>query len=112
MISETVIFDDIQFQIHIGKNAQENWDLIDASAITDIWFHVQDAPSCHVFLRIDTKLKYIPRAVLVRCSVLCKQNSKSKSVKKCKIMYTEMGNIQKGLYTGEAIAKSYKTMLQ
>jgi predicted ribosome quality control (RQC) complex YloA/Tae2 family protein len=32
----------------IGTNAQENWDLIDESSEGDLWFHVNDLPSCHV----------------------------------------------------------------
>ena len=106
MIYETFLFNREEFKIHIGKNAQENWDLIDASTPDDIWFHIKDLPSSHVFLRTNRKLKCIPRNVLIRCACLCKQKSQSKSMKNCEIIYTEISNVKKGVHIGETIAKS------
>ena len=35
-------------KILIGKNAKENWDIIDMAEPDDIWFHLSYYPSCHL----------------------------------------------------------------
>ena len=47
------IFDCIlkqDFEIIVGSSSQENWDIIDDSCQNDIWFHLENLPSCHVIL--------------------------------------------------------------
>ena len=99
-----------EYLIQIGKSKEENDELCDASVDADIWFHVENEPSCHVFLKnIDQlKLRDIPRQVIKRCAYLCKINSKSKTQSKCKIMYTRMENVTKTLQVGQVVVESYK----
>ena len=80
----------------IGKNSQNNFDIIDHSNENDIWFHLKDYPSTHVVVKINKnynkkELKYI----LKQGSILCKQNSKYKSMKNISIVYTKIKNVQK-----------------
>ena len=42
-----------EVQFIIGKNAQENFDIIDASLPHYLWFHIENAPSCHVIAKTD-----------------------------------------------------------
>ena len=51
MKTETFIYDNNEYIIQIGKNKNENWELIDNASNTDIWFHIEDQPSCHVVLK-------------------------------------------------------------
>jgi len=80
----------------IGKDAKNNTEIINQSLDNDLWFHVNDLPSCHVIARIHDlninrqDLLYI----ITQGALLCKQNSKYKSDKNVKIMYTRIKNIE------------------
>ena len=99
-----------QYIIEIGQNKQENFDIIDSACPTDIWFHVEDMPSCHVILKTDEKLSDIPRQVIKRCAYLCKINSKAKTMSKCVINYTTINNVTKTEILGQVHVKNYKTV--
>jgi len=92
-----------EYTISIGKNKEENWQLIDASQPNDIWFHVDDQPSCHVILKNseNVKLKDIPRQVLKRAAYLCKTNSAAKTQSKCDVIYTLISQITKTSVVGQ-----------
>ena len=102
-----------EYLIQIGKNKEENDKLCDTSLATDVWFHLENEPSCHVVLKnIDNlKLRDIPRQVIKRCSYLCKINSKSKIQSKSKIMYTRMENVKKTSQIGQVLVEIYKIVL-
>jgi predicted ribosome quality control (RQC) complex YloA/Tae2 family protein len=100
-----------EWQIFIGKNKEENWQLIDDASPTDIWFHVHEIPSCHVILKTDQDLRTIDKKVLKRCALLCKMNSKAKTEKKTSIMYTQIQNVKKTKNIGEVIANNYKFII-
>ena len=80
-------------EILIGKNRHHNWQLIDAAADHDLWFHVADGPSSHCIL--VTNGEKPDRKDLKRVAVLCKQYSKSKSLKNVEINYTAIRNVKK-----------------
>lgn len=109
MKSEVFTYNNVEYVIYIGKNKSENWALIDAAEQTDIWFHVKDVPSCHVILKCSVKLREVPRQVLSRCGVLCKQNS-SKCSEKSKIIYASVNNVKKGVHEGSVIVESEKVL--
>ena len=97
-----------EYTISIGKNKEENWQLIDASNPHDVWFHVDDQPSCHVILKNaeNVKLKDIPRQVLKRAAYLCKTNSAAKTQSKCDVIYTPISQITKTNIVGQVIVNS------
>lgn len=41
----------IPYEIRVGKNAKDNWKIIDEAEGDDLWFHIKDRPSAHVILR-------------------------------------------------------------
>ena len=43
-------FQNETYEIQIGKNKLENDELVRKAKSTDIWFHIANAPSCHVVL--------------------------------------------------------------
>jgi predicted ribosome quality control (RQC) complex YloA/Tae2 family protein len=108
---EVMNFQNTDYEIFIGRNKEENWDLIDVSQQTDIWFHVANAPSSHIFLKTEESVNNIPKQVIKRCACLCKSYSSSASVKKCEIIYTTVSNIQKGEHVGEVIAQNTKKIV-
>jgi predicted ribosome quality control (RQC) complex YloA/Tae2 family protein len=83
------------FEITVGRNSKENWELIDRSENDELWFHVDDKPSCHVFIKKPLNIDIIPKDVIIRGAQLCKEYSKYKNDKKVKIIYTTIDNIKK-----------------
>lgn len=97
------------YKIRVGVSAQDNWNIIDNSEENDIWFHVDDYPSCHVVLSIDDMNKP-PKSVIKYCATLCKQGSKVKNSKNVKIIYTEIKNVQKDVTVGSVTTKKTKCL--
>lgn len=99
-----------EYEIYIGKNKEENWKLIDDAFSNDIWFHIDDQPSCHVVLKNtdEVKLKDIPRQVLKRAAYLCKINSASKTQPKCDVVYAPISAITKTQIVGQVSVSGKK----
>lgn len=97
-----------EYNIWIGENKFDNFDIIEQASITDIWFHVEDISSCYVILKTSEKMKNIPKQVIKRCAYLCKINSKAKRLKMCNIIYTTIDNITKTNVVGQVEVKKYK----
>lgn len=80
------------------KDKYENEDLIRYGLPEDIWFHVDDLSSAHVYLRLrpGQKLDEVSEATIHECAQLVKANSiegcKLKSVSVC---YTRWRNLRK-----------------
>ena len=94
------------FDIFVGTNAKENWDLIDLAEPEDLWFHVEYFPSGHVLIkeRFEAKTNlhqiHYPNQIISIGSQYCKTQSKYKDKKKLKIIYTQISNIKKGKTIG------------
>jgi predicted ribosome quality control (RQC) complex YloA/Tae2 family protein len=114
MKTEVFVFDNTEYTIYIGQNKTENWQLIDVAEKTDIWFHVEGAPSCHVILvnLNGVKLRDVPRQVIKRCAYLCKINSSAliKSMAKCVVNYTPISEIVKTDIVGQVSVSKYKSV--
>lgn len=87
----------------VGKNAAENWRLLDGSAPNDLWFHLESFPSPYVFLTGNPTQEEIEEAARV-----CKENTKYKNVPGIQVMYTPVANVIKGEKVGEVIIKSHR----
>lgn len=97
----------------IGENAQDNWDLIDASSQNDIWFHLESHPSSHVVLKmpnVKNAEKKISKQSIIHCAVECKNNSKMKDLKKISVIYTEIKNVTKADQPGSVYTKKVSTI--
>jgi len=84
--------------IYMGKDKFENEELIKYGFPEDIWFHVDDMSSAHVYLRLPKgkTIDDIPVEVLEDCVQLVKQNS----ITGCKtnnvtVVYTPWSNLKK-----------------
>ncbi len=114
MKTETFVFDNTEYTIYVGQNKTENWELIDAAEKTDIWFHIDGVPSCHVILvnMNVVKLRDVPRQVIKRCAYLCKINSSAlvKSMSKCFVIYTPISEVVKTEIVGEVSVSNYKSV--
>ena len=128
MKTEYFLFDGINYTIYVGKCREENDALVRSSSESDIWFHLADAPSCHVILHLqslsadenapelaflkrkglknqeDIKITCIPRQVIKHCACLCVANSKTdKSRKSSKnvVSYTISANVSPTKHLGQ-----------
>lgn len=93
----------------IGQNKYDNFQIIDDAESTDIWFHLERHPSCHVILKNIDKLSDIPKQVIRRGAYLTKLNSKGVTEKRS-VMYTQLKNVVKTKIIGKVIVDSYWTI--
>ena len=90
------LYDDLIF--NIGKNAQDNWYLIDHSVAGDIWIHLHNHPSGHVI--IEKTKEITDEHILYGCE-LCKEHSKLKHKRGVKCSVLDRKYIKKGKAKGE-----------
>ncbi|CAG9461055.1 unnamed protein product [Pedinophyceae sp. YPF-701] len=84
--------------IYMGKDKYENEELIRYAFDEDVWFHVDNLSSAHVYLRLPRGMSIddIPEDTLEDCCQLVKENS----IQGCKqdnvpIIYTPWKNLRK-----------------
>ncbi len=85
--------------IYMGKDKFENEDLIKFGWPEDIWFHVDDLSSAHVYLRLKEGESWdkIDEKLIAECCQLVKANSIEGSKKDfVKVVYTPWENLFKG----------------
>eukprot|EP01130_Rhizamoeba_saxonica_P016485 TRINITY_DN7630_c0_g1_i1.p1 TRINITY_DN7630_c0_g1~~TRINITY_DN7630_c0_g1_i1.p1 ORF type:complete len:211 (-),score=45.49 TRINITY_DN7630_c0_g1_i1:23-655(-) len=98
MVYYFVSRDPWNYVIYMGKNELENDRLVEYGWPDDIWFHVDDLPSAHVYLRLPKgqTIDDCPPELIEECSHLCKNNStKGSKLTNVKIMYTSWNNLYK-----------------
>lgn len=84
--------------IYMGKDKFENEELIMYAWDEDIWFHVDDLSSAHVYLRLneDEEWTNINETLMKECCQLVKENSiQGKKKDKVDIVYTPWSNLNK-----------------
>jgi len=87
-----------RIHMFMGRDKFENEDLIKYGFPEDVWFHVDNLSSAHVYLRLPAGMDWteIPEETLEDCAQLVKQNS----IQGCKqnnvdIVYTPWSNLKK-----------------
>ena len=65
------------YTIYMGADKYENEDLIKYGLPEDMWFHVDDMSSAHVYLRLNKnqRLEDASEATIQECAQLVKANS-------------------------------------
>ena len=111
----------------IGKDEQNNFELIDEADEDDLWFHLKDISSCHVIaclkniqyssrddelpncydIDFDNLERKEKQQIITQGALLCKQFSKLKSTKKVDIIYTKIKDVYKTDIVGSVL--TYKT---
>ena len=115
----------------IGKNANNNFELIDAAHPHDIWFHLKDVSSCHVIaslknIRYTTCDDELPNSydidfdaldkkdkqqIITQGALLCKQYSKLKSQKNVEVIYTKIEDVYKTNIAGSVLTYKSKVIV-
>ena len=101
----TTEHDGITYDIYMGKDKFENELLIKHGLASDIWFHVDDHSSAHIYLRLPPTSVYsttnLPDKLLDDCCQLTKQNSIDGSkLNNIRVVYTPWSNLKK---TGDMV---------
>ena len=98
---------------HIGKNKDENFEVIGNGKSTDIWFHAKDISSCHVVCELPEDIdKKDLRYIIKVGALLCKNNTtKLKSQKGVEVIYTQIKNVTKTSIPGCVSTENTKTIV-
>lgn len=104
-------------EFRVGKNAKENFDLIDDSGPDDLWFHISQESSCHVVATINsddgrTYDKKILKKIAIQGAVICKQCSRYKSEMVVSVIWTSIKNVIKSeTAIGSVSVDDYKVII-
>ncbi|KAF2428966.1 DUF814-domain-containing protein [Tothia fuscella] len=84
--------------LYVGKDKVENEELIKYGLDEDIWFHVDNLSSAHIYLRLAEGVSWddIPAELLEDCAQLTKANSIDGNKKdNITVIYTPWSNLKK-----------------
>ena len=99
------------YSIFIGKNKNENAELLEKSNPKDYWIHVKDLSSGHGIIKNPTG-KRIPNKIIKRaCCLLKSSNDKHKCINKLKFDVTKRENITLTQNIGEVIISNSKIFI-
>mmetsp|Transcript_8156 Transcript_8156/g.17581 ORF Transcript_8156/g.17581 Transcript_8156/m.17581 type:complete len:242 (-) Transcript_8156:597-1322(-) len=92
----------VTFDVYMGKNQGENELLIRYGHPEDVWFHVDELSSAHVYFRMKPGMAMddVPKEAVLDCATLVKANS----IAGCKksevtVVYTRWKNLKKTHWT-------------
>ena len=115
MKTENVFIQGVKREIlfHIGKNKDENFEVIGNGKSNDIWFHAKDISFCHVVCELPEDIdKKDLRYIIKVGALLCKNNTtKLKSQKSVEVIYTQIKNITKTDVAGCVLTNNTKTII-
>lgn len=84
--------------MYMGADKYENEDLIRYGIVEDLWFHVDDLSSAHVYLRLrkNQRLEDVSEETLMECAQLVKANSiEGCKLREVTVVYTRWRNLHK-----------------
>jgi len=87
-----------KYIIYVGRDKFENEELLRYAFPVDVWFHVDDLSSAHVYLRLpeDVTIDNIPDEILEECFQIVKDNSiEGRKKDKVSVCYTPWENLKK-----------------
>ncbi len=95
------------YRVQLGKNERGNIKLLQKAKAKDIWFHLKDRPSTHVFITTDKQ--QVPQVVLEAAAKLCVSFSTT-AKGKFEVDYTQRREvkIQEG---ANVLYNNYNTMV-
>ena len=102
-----------EIAFHIGKNQEDNFEVIDKGSANDLWFHAKDVSSCHVVCVLPQDVDRKALCSIVKAgALLCKNNtSKLKGLKNVEVIYTQIKNIIKTDVAGLVTTQNTKTII-
>jgi len=102
---------DREIPFYIGKNARDNFEVIDNGDPEDIWFHAKNISSCHVVVELPNQhlQTHELNEIIHIGAALCKENTQKLSkLSNVSIIYTELKNVVKTKTPGLVVTKNTK----
>jgi predicted ribosome quality control (RQC) complex YloA/Tae2 family protein len=93
------------FVVHIGRSAKENWELLEESEPSDIWFHLDNKSSPYVIIEAIPNQPII-QDMIIKCAKLCKSYSKDNKSTRSSVIYCPVSNLKKGKEVGSVLLKT------
>ena len=108
---------DPQYVIYMGKDKYENEELMKYGFPEDVWFHVDDLSSAHVYLRrpYGQSLEEVNADAIAEMCQLVKNNSiEGSKTGKVDVIYTEFTNLKKtpSMETGSVTFHDQKAVVK
>ena len=115
MKTETVFIQGLNREVtfYIGKNQNDNFEVIDKGNSQDLWFHAKDVSSCHVVCEVPENLNKKELTYIITAgALLCKNNTnKLKNFKNVEIIYTKIEHITKTKTPGCVLTENTKKII-
>lgn len=117
MLIENISFPNIIpiIRYYIGRNKEDNFNIIDLACPNDIWIHAFQIASAHIIISIpnDSKFSKKQLRIIIKKGVdFCKQyTNKIYNKKKVEFIYTKVKNIVKTEKIGEVKVSSEKKIV-
>lgn len=115
MKTETILIQGLKREVtfYIGKNQNENFEVIDNGSPNDLWFHAKDVSSCHVVCDLPENLNKKELSYIIKTgALLCKNNTnKLKGLSNVEIIYTKIENVTKTKVPGCVITQNEKKIV-
>jgi len=116
MIHKTIVFPqlgNLSVDYSVGRNAADNFDILDQAKDHHLWFHVEGQSSCHVIAAIpeDVDRKNV-RYLVKQGAILCKQYTTSvRAQSKITIIYARVSDVEKTDIVGSVVVTNGKTVI-
>lgn len=100
------------FEMVVGRNDEQNDDLVRHSNGNDLWFHVRDFPGSHVVVRVMKKKEVPFDTILEAARLALKFSSRAKDMKGT-VVYTHVKHLRrpKGAPPGRVLVTKEKTVM-
>lgn len=97
----------------LGRSDKENWELLDNAKSHHWWFHLDEAPSGHLFLEVDNSECKLNARQIYLSALQCRIHSKfKKHPTPVSVIYTQVSNITKGNTVGQVIVQGKRYTLK
>jgi predicted ribosome quality control (RQC) complex YloA/Tae2 family protein len=108
----TEVFNTI-YHIRLGKNQQENDNIVRTSPQTALWFHLKDFPSAHAVVTNIAKPGAYDKEVVIRAATLVKDNAKQgvNNLQKLSVNYLPIKNVKRTEIPGQVILTKTPKMI-
>jgi len=102
-----------EYHIRVGKNQQENDNIVRTSSQSELWFHLKDFPSAHAVVTNIVKPGKYDSAVIIRAATLVKDNAKQgvNNLQRVSVNYLPIKNVKRTEILGQVLlTKTPKTI--
>jgi len=87
----------------IGQKASDHHPMLDDSNPSDIWFHLENRPSCHIIASIPNNISRETVKKIIRHGIRLSKEHATLKEKSVNVIYRRVRNVFKGTIEGQVI---------